>query len=92
MKLKIIFILQIKWNFSFDEQILLWRFLIGRQLEERLREEEYKNYENKIEKEISDLEQIKDFSWPDEIYNRYGEILNSQLEEILNKIEVWRKK
>ena len=45
-----------KMKFFFDEQIFLWRFLIGRQLEERLREEEYKNYENKIEKEISDLE------------------------------------
>ena len=77
-----------KMKFFFDEQSFLWRFLIRRKLEERLREEEYKNYENKIEKEISDLEQIKDFSWPDEIYNRYREILNSKLEEILNKIEV----
>ena len=32
-----------KMKFFFDEQSFLWRILIGRKLEEGLREEEYKN-------------------------------------------------
>ena len=52
-----------------------------KEIEEKLREEEYKNYENQIEKEISDLEIIKDFSWPVKIYNKYLEILNEQLKK-----------
>ena len=50
-----------------------------KEIEEKLREEEYKNYENQIEKEISDLEIIKEFSM--EIYNKYLEILNEQLKK-----------
>ena len=50
-----------------------------KEIEEKLREEEYKNYENQIEKEISDLEKIKEFSM--EIYNKYLEILNEQLKK-----------
>ena len=51
-----------KMNFFFNEQSFLWRYIIGKEIEEKLREEEYKNYENQIEKEISDLEIIKEFS------------------------------
>ena len=50
-----------------------------KEIEEKLREEEYINYENQIEKEISDLEKIKEFSM--EIYNKYLEILNEQLKK-----------
>ena len=50
-----------------------------KEIEEKLREEEYKNYENQIEKEIDDLEKIKEFSM--EIYNKYLEILNEQLKK-----------
>ena len=44
-----------KMNFFFNEQSFLWRYIIGKEIEEKLREEEYKNYENQIEKEISDF-------------------------------------
>ena len=77
-----------KMNFFFNEQSFLWRYITGKELEEGLREEEYKNYENKIEKEISDLENLKEFSWPIESYNEYLQILNNQLEKIRDKIEV----
>ena len=75
-----------KMNFFFNEQSFLWRYIFGKEIEEKLKEEEYKSYENQIEKEISDLEKIKEFSV--EIYNKYLEILNEQLEKIRDKIEV----
>ena len=39
--------------------------------EKGLRKEEYKSYENKIEKEILDLEIIKEFSCPEKKYIEY---------------------
>ena len=58
-----------------------------KEIEEKLREEEYKNYQSQIRKEISDLKIIKEFSWPEEFYNKCLQILNEQLEKIENKIE-----
>ena len=40
-------------------------------IEKGLREEEYKSYENKIEKEILDLEIIKEFSCLEKKYIKY---------------------
>ncbi len=78
-------------SFFCNEDSFLWKYIIGKKLEKGLREEEYKSYENKIEKEMSDLEKIKEFSWPEKNYIEYQQILSEQLEEIKNKINVEEK-
>ena len=60
-------------------------------IEKGLREEEYKSYENKIEKEILDLEIIKEFSCLEKNYIEYQQILSEQLEEIKNKLMLKRR-
>ena len=75
----------------YDEESFLWRNLIGETLDKRLREDEYKSYETKIEKEISYLEEMKNFSWPENSYNEFQNILILQLEEIRDKIDVEQK-
>ena len=80
-----------KMNFFYNEESFLWRDLIGKKLEKGLRDEEYKSYETKIENELSNLEKLKEFSWPEENINKYQQILNVQLEEIKEKIETDKK-
>ena len=62
-----------------------------KKLEKGLREEEYKSYENKIEKKILDLEIIKEFSCLKKNYIEYQQILSEQLEEIKNKLMLKRR-
>ena len=78
-------------NFFYNEESFLWRDLIGKKLEKGLRDEEYKSYETKIENELSNIEKLKEFSWPEENINKYQQILNVQLEEIKEKIETDKK-
>ena len=76
-----------KLNFFYNEESFLWRDLVGKKLEENLRDEEYKIYLNKIEEEISNLDLLKDFSWPEKNIYDYKLILEDQSEEIKNKIK-----
>ena len=74
-------------NFFYNEDSFLWRNLIGKKLEQDLREEEYKNYLVKIENEKLKLDILRDFSWPEKSINDFKQILEIQLKEIYNKIE-----
>ena len=76
-----------KLNFFYNEESFLWRDLEGKKLEENLRDEEYKNYLDKIEEEISNLDILKDFCWPEKNINDLKKILEEQSNEIYNKIE-----
>ena len=80
-----------KMNFFYKEDSFLYRDLIGRKLEKNLRDEQYSSYANRIEKEISNLEILKEFSWPEGKINQYQDILNTILEEINDKIETEKK-
>ena len=80
-----------KMNFFYNEDSFLYRDLIGKTLEENLRDDQYASYANKIEKELSNLEILKEFNWPEGSYIKYQEILNSKLEEINDKIETEKK-
>jgi len=71
-----------KLNIFYNEEIFLLRNFIGKRIEENLTDEEYKNYLNKIDEEISKLEILRDY-WPEEKINDYKEILY----EIRDKIE-----
>ena len=76
-----------KLNFFYNEESFLWRDLIGKKLDENLRDEEYKNYLDKIEEEKSKLDILKDFSWPEKSIFDLKLILEEQSKEIYNKIE-----
>jgi len=76
-----------KLNFFYNEESFLWRDLIGKKLEENLRDEEYKSYLNKIEEEKSNLDILKDFCWPEKNIYDLKLILEEQSKEIYNKIE-----
>jgi len=78
-------------NFFYKEDSFLYRELIGKKIEEDLRDDQYASYANKIETEISNLEILKEFSWPEGSFNKYQEILNSKLEEVNDKIETEKK-
>ena len=73
-------------NFFYNEESFLWRNLIGKQLEKGLKVEEYNNYKLKVEKELSNIEKLRDFYWPEENINDYKKILNEQLEKIETRL------
>ena len=74
-----------KLNFFYSEESFLWRNLIGQKLG-KLNDEDYINYENIIEKELQNLEKLREFSWPNDKFIVYQEILNSQKDDINEKI------
>ena len=80
-----------KTNFFYDEQSFLWKDLIGEKLRNDLKEQEYKNLIIKIEKELSNIEILKKFSWPEESITKYKEVLNVYLVQINEKIETEKK-
>ena len=75
-----------KLNFFYSEESFLWRNLIGVKLE-KTTDEAYRGYENAIEKELLNLENLKEFSWPDDKFISYQEILIAQKDEIKEKLQ-----
>ena len=75
-----------KLNFFYSEESFLWRNLIGKKLE-KTTDEAYRGYENAIEKELLNLENLKEFSWPDDKFISYQEILIAQKDEIKEKLQ-----
>ena len=69
-----------KMDFFYNENSFLFKNMIGKKLEKELSDEEYKMYEKKVEIELSNLEQLKNYSWPMKNYNEYQQILDTQLE------------
>ena len=80
-----------KMNFFYNEDSFLYKDLIGKKLEQNLRDDQYSSYANKIENELSQLDTLKEFSWPEGSINKYQEILNTRLEEVNEKIETEKK-
>jgi len=80
-----------KLHFLYNEESFLWRDLIGKKLEKNLRDEDYKNYFNKIEEEKLNLDILKDYCWPEKSINDFKLLLEEQSKEIYNKMEPEQK-
>ena len=80
-----------KMNFFYNEESFLYRDLIGRLLQTELRDEQFKNYETKIENEILNIEELREFSWPEESINEYLQILKSQQDKLKEMIKLNQK-
>jgi len=76
-----------KLHLFYNEENFLCRDLIRIKLEENLKDEEYKNYLNKIEAEKSKLDILKDYCWPEKSINESKQILEEKSKEIYSKIE-----
>ena len=75
-----------KLNFFYSEDSFLWYNLIGKKLGE-LKDDELRSYENKIDAELLNLEKLKEFSWPEEKFIIYQEILIAKKDEIKEKLQ-----
>ena len=80
-----------KTSFFYNENSFLWKDLIGEKLKKNLREEEYKSLIKKVEEEISNLDKLKNFSWPEQNIEKFKNILNIYLDDLNEKIETEKK-